>query len=124
VEGEVRGTGAERVVAAAAVGGGEREAEAAGGSAFIDASRTSDYQTTRGIREILDRDGNQDDIIALLTERNLPGDEITLNTLAEEIIENPPEIGYLTISNALQWRLQYSRIVTLDMDVAGIVRIV
>jgi hypothetical protein len=23
----------------------------------------------------------------------------------------PPELGYLTISNALQWRLQYSRVI-------------
>ncbi|MEH2468415.1 hypothetical protein [Nostoc sp.] len=26
-------------------------------------------------------------------------------------MQQPPEIGYLTISNALQWRLQYSRII-------------
>ncbi len=92
--------------------------------AFIDKNRTADYQTTRGVLEILSRDGNRDDIIALLPDRNLPGDEITYNTLAEEIMRSPPTLGYLTISNALQWRLQYSRIVSLTEQVPGIVKIV
>ena len=92
--------------------------------AFIDKSRTADYQTTRGILEILRRDGNRDDIIAFLADRNLPGDEIVHNALANEIMESLPVLGYLTISNALQWRLQYSRIVNLTETVSGIVKIV
>lgn len=92
--------------------------------AFIDKSRTADYQTTRGILEILARDGNRDDILAFLSDRNLPGDEIVHNALAEEIMHTLPLLGYLTISNALQWRLQYSRVVTLADSVAGIVKIV
>jgi len=92
--------------------------------ALIDKSRTADYQTTRGMREILDRDGNRDDILAFLSDRNLPGDEIVHNALADEIMKSPPVLGYLTISNALQWRLQYRRIVTLAEDVPGIVHIV
>lgn len=92
--------------------------------AFIDKSRTADYQTTRGILEILSRDGNQDDIIAFLADRNLPGDEIVYNTLADEIMQSPPLLGYLTISNALQWRLQYSRVLSLTETVSGIEKIV
>jgi len=92
--------------------------------AFIDKSRTADYQTTRGIVEILGRDGNHDDIIAFLADRNLPGDEIVHNALADEIMQSPPVLGYLTISNALQWRLQYSRIVNLTETISGIVKIV
>ncbi len=92
--------------------------------AFIDKTRTGDYQTTRGLLEILSRDGNRDDIIAFLSDRNLPGDEIVLNTLADETMVSPPVLGYLTISNALQWRLQYSRIVNLTEVVSGIVKIV
>ena len=92
--------------------------------AFIDEGRTADYQTTRSILEILDRDGNRDDIIAFLSDRNLPGDEIVYSTLADEIMQSPPVLGYLTISNALQWRLQYSRILSLTEAVSGIVKIV
>lgn len=92
--------------------------------AFIDQSRTADYQTTRGLLETLGRGGNRDDILAFLYDRNLPGDEIVYNRLADEIIQSPPTLGYLTISNALQWRLQYSRIVGLQEAIPGIVKII
>jgi len=91
---------------------------------FIDKSRTADYQTTRGLHDILSREGNKDDIVAFLEDRNLPGDEIMLNSLADEILSNPPLQGYLTISNALQWRLQYGRVVALTQIIIGIERII
>jgi len=65
------------------------------------------------LREIIRRHGNKDDIIAFLEERNLPLDEIGREILADRIISHPPEQGFLTISNALQWRLQYRRIIDL-----------
>ncbi|MGI8499745.1 MAG: hypothetical protein ACR2LR_01200 [Hassallia sp.] len=42
--------------------------------------------------------------------------------LSERILQQPPEIGYLTISNALQWRSQYSRIiqVAITTTTAGV----
>ena len=82
---------------------------------FIDKNRTADYQVTRTIRQMLENNANADDIIAYLTDRNLPTDEI---------LRNKPEQGYLTISNALQWRLQYGRIVELTENVNGIIRII
>lgn len=91
---------------------------------FIDKSRTADYQTTTGIRKIISNKGNKDDIFAFLIDHNIPGDEITLYNMAGDILENPPEIGYLTISNALQWRLQYGRIVTLTDHIDGIEQII
>ena len=42
----------------------------------------------------------------------------------EKLLNNPPQIGYLTISNALQWRLQYGRIVNLSEKVEGITQII
>ena len=72
---------------------------------FIDKSRTADFQTTKGINDIIDREGNQDDLFAFLIERHIPTDEVTLMSIASELLENPPQIGYLIISNALQWRL-------------------
>ncbi|MBI5056755.1 MAG: restriction endonuclease [Nitrospirae bacterium] len=91
---------------------------------FIHKNRTADYQLTRTIRQMLENDANAEDITAYLTDRNLPADEITMNKLAQEILANPPEQGYLTISNALQWRLQYGRVVDLNENVQGIVKIV
>lgn len=78
---------------------------------FVDTSRTADYQTTTGLRKILENDGNGDDICAFFSERMLPLDEVQAEALAEEVLSSPPEIGYLTISNALQWRLKYSRVI-------------
>jgi hypothetical protein len=78
---------------------------------FVKAEKTADFQTTYGIRQILANQGNRDDILAFITERNLPIDEIGANNLVNEIINNPPEQGFLTISNALQWRLQYGRVI-------------
>jgi hypothetical protein len=90
---------------------------------FIDKSRTADFQTTKGITDILNREGNKDDIIAFIMERNLPVDEIGANQLAERILESPPNQGYLTISNALQWRLQYSRVIQQAGSISGIFRV-
>lgn len=76
---------------------------------YISQERTGDFQTTTGLRRLLENQGNRDDILAFLEERRLPVDEIEAQTLADEILAQPPETGYLTLSNALQWRLQYSR---------------
>jgi hypothetical protein len=76
---------------------------------FIDAARTADYITTHGLLKLLGGGANVDDIDAFLEERNLPVDEIGRRHLAERIVKMPPVVGTLTISNALQWRLQYGR---------------
>lgn len=91
---------------------------------FIQAERTADYQTTTGLHGIIDNKGNEDDIFAFLADHKIPADEVTLMSIAKDILENPPAIGYLTISNALQWRLQYGRVVNLKERVDGITSII
>lgn len=91
---------------------------------FIDKSRTADFQTTTGLHKIISNQGNQDDIFAFLVEHNIPSDEVSLYNMAGDILKNPPQIGYLTISNALQWRLQYGRIVSMTDKVDGIEQII
>ncbi len=90
---------------------------------FIGKEHTADFQTTVGLRRILENNGNKDDIMAFIEERRLPVDDIEASALANEILVHPPEIGYLTISNALQWRLQYSRVIEKAGSVAGIERL-
>ena len=87
---------------------------------FVNASRTADFQTTSGLCHIVKNQGNIDDVLGFFSDRMLPLDEIQAQTLAEEVLANPPEIGYLTISNALQWRLQYSRVIQKAGSVSGI----
>lgn len=87
---------------------------------FVEKKRTADFTTSKMIREILKNDGNEEDIIGYFYNINLPGDEITYTQIAEAIMNKKPKQGYLTISNALQWRLQYKRVIMLENSVKGI----
>ncbi|MBN1251804.1 MAG: restriction endonuclease [Bacteroidales bacterium] len=91
---------------------------------FVDSHRTSDFQTTSRLLDIINNDGNSDDIKAFFEERLLPIEEIQAEELASEILLHPPQIGYLTISNALQWRLQYSRVIQKAGEIEGIYRVI
>lgn len=88
---------------------------------FISKERTADFTITKRLREMLSDGTNKADIIGFLQDKNVPGDEIVYNELADEILACPPKQGYLTISNALQWRLQYARVISLDNGVQGVV---
>jgi len=90
---------------------------------YIEKSRTADFQMTRGICDILDRDGNKEDIIAFMMDRNLPVDDIEAGNIADRILKKRPKQGYLTISNALQWRLQYGRAIAQAGEIKGVRRI-
>lgn len=90
---------------------------------FVDDTRTGDFQTTTGLRKIMDNNVNVDDVLAFFEERMLPVDGIQAQSLAEEVMSKPPCIGYLTISNALQWRLQYSRVIQEAGSTDGIDRV-
>ncbi|MBI5902796.1 MAG: restriction endonuclease [Deltaproteobacteria bacterium] len=90
---------------------------------FVEQDRTADFQMTKGILQILENEGNVEDIVAFMQDKNLPVDDIEANSIAEEIINNPPKQGYLTISNALQWRLQYGRVIHEAGKINGINRV-
>lgn len=87
---------------------------------FIDKSRTADFTITKRLREMVDDGANKDDIVGFLVDKNVPGDAIVYSDLADEILRNKPKQGYLTISNALQWRLQYTRVISLENIVNGV----
>ncbi len=91
---------------------------------FIEKSRTADYTTTFRIRQMLKDGANKEDIIAYLSDRQIPADEITLDSIATRLLSQAPEQGYLTLSNALQWRLQYARVVHLTDKVHGIDKLI
>lgn len=91
---------------------------------FVDSSRTADFQMTTGLKNIIDNDGNVEDLIAFMRDKNLPVDDIEANNIASELLNaGTVEIGYLTISNALQWRLQYGRTIEKAGKVPGITRV-
>ncbi|GHT72422.1 hypothetical protein FACS189456_0880 [Bacteroidia bacterium] len=91
---------------------------------FVEKERTADYTLTYRLLEMIKDKANVADIAAYLQDRNIPAADDTLWQMAEQILKNPPKQGYLTISNALQWRLQYQRIVDLSENVSGITKII
>ncbi|MFO5493736.1 MAG: restriction endonuclease [Cuspidothrix sp.] len=90
---------------------------------FVSSERTADFQMTRGIRSILENEGNADDLIAFILDRNLPVYEIEAANIVDEILLKPPLQGFLTISNALQWRLQYARVIERAGQEEGVIAV-
>lgn len=69
------------------------------------------------------RPSHMDDVVALLQDKHLPVDEIEARDIAAAVLREPPLQGYLTISNALQWRLQYRRVIDQAGAIDGISRV-
>ena len=83
---------------------------------YIPKELTGDYSTTRLARELRDKylrkEIGVDEIIRRLEEKLGITEVEDLNVtpgIVQRIIDNPPAPGVLTISFALQWRLQYGR---------------
>jgi hypothetical protein len=87
---------------------------------FVEDSCTADFTTTRRLLEMVADDANEEDVAAYLLDRNLPLDDTGAAVLAREILAKPPSQGYLTISNAQQWRLQYGRAIQSAGTVPGL----
>lgn len=91
--------------------------------AFIDQSRTADFQTTHRLIEILERKGNRDDVFGFLSERHFSDDEKSLWELAGEVLDHWPRQGWLTSS--LEWRQPhiFERVVAPEVSPNGVERI-
>lgn len=76
---------------------------------FMNRDRTADFRTTKGLISILESKGNKDDLMAFMFDAHLLADESEAGKLADEILSNPPELGYVGVSNALNWQMQYSK---------------
>lgn len=59
-------------------------------SLFIEKHRTADHQMTRGLLDILSRGGNEEDLIAFMSDRMLPVDEIEMQRIARDVPREPP----------------------------------
>ncbi|HJT31219.1 MAG TPA: hypothetical protein VJ783_04155 [Pirellulales bacterium] len=90
---------------------------------FIEKRRTADYTMTALIRRHLEAGCNAEDLVGLMHNKNLPIDDIEANRIAEELLQTLCEQGYLTITNALQWRLQYGRIIEQAGKTDGILKL-
>lgn len=94
---------------------------------FVEREQTADYTMTAGIRKIV-ADGDSVEVIkqelmAHMEARALTSEEHELRNLADAIMEKLPEQGYLTISPAMQWRLQYKRVMEKAGTVDGVLSV-
>lgn len=90
---------------------------------FVEERRTADYTMTALLRKQLEVGCNADELIGLMHDKNLPIDDIEANQIAQELLQKPCEQGFLTISNALQWRLQYGRVIEQAGKMDGILKL-
>ncbi|MEX2174394.1 MAG: hypothetical protein WD872_08530 [Pirellulaceae bacterium] len=90
---------------------------------FIAEKRTGDFTMTKLIRQHLEAGCNTEDLIGLMHDKNLWVDDVEALRIAEELLAKPCEQGYLTVSNALQWRLQYKRAIDQAGKVDGVYRL-
>ena len=87
---------------------------------FIEESAAADYTITKRLREMLEDGANREDLLAYIADRNLPVEEIEANLIVDDLQKQAPSQGYLTISNALQWRLQYGRAISVAGVAVGV----
>lgn len=87
---------------------------------FVDESKTADFTITKLLRETIRLGGNDDDLYAILADRNIPGDDITYRYIIHRIREKGVNQGYITITNALQWRASYRRVVEVSGTITGV----
>ena len=90
---------------------------------FVEAEATADYTMTMRLRQMLNDKANRDDLLGYLSDRNLPVEEIEANGIVEELLRKTPAQGYLTISNALQWRLNYGHAIEIAGTVPGVLEL-
>jgi hypothetical protein len=91
--------------------------------AFIESNRTADYTVTQNLLKILASNGNREDIFAFLYDRQLPGNEITLTALADEILQTPPTQGYLGTYIKPEWQAWFGQAMWGDETMAGAVKV-
>lgn len=77
---------------------------------FIPEHETADHATTLALIRLLQNDAAVEKICAVLKDRDLPCSDMELRLLAEQVMTKGVVQGRLTISNAQQWRLQYTHV--------------
>lgn len=83
---------------------------------FISKDKTADYNITKHLNYMLDNNASQVDIVNYLQDINLPASDGEIISLSKEIMTSRPKQGYITISNALQYRLHYPYALSMKND--------
>ena len=78
---------------------------------FVEKERTSDYQTTLGLRRLIENNANRDDILAFFEDRYMPFEEPASVRLAEKVLRHPPALGVLGSYREMKCRSGFDQII-------------
>ena len=70
---------------------------------FVQKERTADFQTTSGLRKLIENQANRDEVLAFFEDRYLPFADRESVLLAESVLLNPPELGALGRMERSRW---------------------
>jgi hypothetical protein len=87
---------------------------------YIPNELTGDFNMTKELKKLKNKGADETEIRLFLNKMELPGKPDELDALAKKVLTSDICEGYLTISNALQWRLQYARAIHENNSVRGI----
>jgi hypothetical protein len=90
---------------------------------FVEKERTSDYQTTSGLRRLIENKANRDDILAFFEDRYMPFEEPAAVRLAERVLRHPPAVGALGGGREVKWRSGFEKVIGAAGKVDGILRL-
>ena len=77
---------------------------------FYTSEETADKSLTQKLRAMKLAEDDVQAVATYLVKRGLPGSQEEINLLARKVLENHIPMGKITISNALQWRLQFGKL--------------
>lgn len=90
---------------------------------FVQKERTSDYQTTSGLRRLIENKANRDDILAFFEDRYMPFEEPAAVRLAERVLRHPPAVGAMGRYCELKWRSGVDRLIECAGRTEGVFRL-
>lgn len=88
---------------------------------YIAAERTASYSITKTIKELIENDCNQEELEGYLLSISMGLDEAEAEAIAQKImLDKTINVGYIEMTQALQWRLMYSVAINNAGKIAGL----
>jgi hypothetical protein len=88
---------------------------------FVEKEQAADFQTTSGLRRLVENKANRDDILAFFEEHYLPFEEPRDIRLAERVLRRPPTVGAL--GQQKKGPSCFDRAIELEGIVDGVLRL-
>lgn len=88
---------------------------------FVQKEQTADFQTTSGLRRLVENKANRDDILAFFEERFMPFEEPEDIQLAGRVLREPPAVG--AIGQGIRRSSCFDRVIECAGKVDGVLNL-